>query len=337
MLKDYFNNEERKDFLIAGMLLDTMEKMKNEWQERGNLSKEEGKNLKTAFTFYTKFYNNVLSRLNQNEIKALCKRQQGQEILILDDHMKRKMMGKLKEGETEIRMNIEEFLDLCEQIMDVRCRNCTSSGDKCDLYSVLDTNSISEPTGMEYKEAKCKYAYEGDTKKELSNIQKLKEAVREYQKLKNSLREALKVSENKVNELKCSKEQDLKKYTKDTIELKQQLKKAEESSILKTQEKQKAFDIKIQEHEDYKIKVEKQMEHLRIRLAEQTRIAAEEKNKARNERRKIIEVEQQIEGVLEEEFNDIRRRLGFNIENIRHNINKNTLKTNNNLKQNTRK
>ena len=59
-MKDYFTNNELNDLLFVSYLIERNSGTVNEWEARGNLTKEEAKCLRMATTYTKKFLTKVM-------------------------------------------------------------------------------------------------------------------------------------------------------------------------------------------------------------------------------------------------------------------------------------
>ena len=95
-MKKYLNSDEMMDFLMTYHLAEVSEKVVNSWTDRGNMTKNEAKYLRTAITYTRKFMTEVLLRLDEKERKKVAQRTikaSEKPILFLDEWMKQRIMG----------------------------------------------------------------------------------------------------------------------------------------------------------------------------------------------------------------------------------------------------
>lgn len=170
-LKDYLNSEELNDFMLIGTLLDTtanivnstipdklktLGKIRIAWDTRGNLTKEEHKSIKTAETYLTKAYSSILNRLNKDEAIKIGKRLSSFNFRILDKYTLDKLNRETNDKFINAIVPREQFMDWCEEIMEVKCKGCTQDRQACKLREVFEENFIQEADwGLD----NCRYAY----------------------------------------------------------------------------------------------------------------------------------------------------------------------------------
>jgi len=163
-MKDYLNAQEMNDVMLIGILLDKTVVIREEWDKRGNLTKEEHKTLKTAQTYLIKFYNSLISRLNTKEVKKMMKRTSDFELKIIDKYTLRRLQGTWQEEMKIAHVDREEFEDFCDQIMQIKCKGCKKHFSQCILYDIFYNNFVPE-SGWNLEN--CRYAYtEISSKKE---------------------------------------------------------------------------------------------------------------------------------------------------------------------------
>jgi hypothetical protein len=167
-MRDYLRADEKNQLLIIMMFLDNTEGerrldghpiisgMVDEWDKRGILTGSEKKSLKTALTYLKKFSNEVVSRLNTDEIKTINKKLENCQFKMLDantlEKLRRDTYNKLKNAVVPR----EQFLDLCEHIMENNCKGCTKNWCDCRLHEIFEDNFI--PESMWNKD-NCKFSY----------------------------------------------------------------------------------------------------------------------------------------------------------------------------------
>ena len=293
MLKDYLNAEERKDILSIGFLLDIVATVKEQWGATTTITKEEQKNLRTSYTFLHKFYEALIGRMSNKEIEALSKRQSSCEMFILDAHTKRKIYGSLADNQKDIKMNVDEFFDFCEQIQDIRCRNCQEKPGECDLYEVLDTNCVAD-AGEDLPT--CRYAYTGKTERAMSETQKLKDRIKGIDKENRSVKKDLEESKKEIKELEFA----VKLASKSMLEiddLKNQRDTREQMYQKKAKEQEERWDAYTKGIMDKYIDMNKTIEEQENKFKFMQGTAESAKYGARVERRKVLDLEEQIKNI----------------------------------------
>lgn len=176
--KDYLSAQEINDLMILGTLLDTTaaiigvgnytnptsQKIRKSWKDRNFLTKDEHRFLKTAETNMTKFYESVIYRLNPEEVKKIYKRSANFNFRILDEFTLKKINRDYSDRMKMAGVPREMFENWCEEILQVKCKNCTEHWNNCKLHEVFDDNLVPESG---WCLDNCKYAYTKIEKKEV--------------------------------------------------------------------------------------------------------------------------------------------------------------------------
>ena len=130
--------------------------MLEEWSKRGNMSKDEHKNLKTAETFLRKFLASVYERLSKKQQNELKKKLVKFDFKLIDDFTLKKIDRSIADKAHNATMPRQQFYDWCVEIMEVKCNGCTKDWNTCDLHEVFDNNLVPE-SGFDCQN--CKFAY----------------------------------------------------------------------------------------------------------------------------------------------------------------------------------
>lgn len=170
IVKKYLSQQELNNFLLVGVLLDTAATVRKEWMERGNLTKEEHKFLKTAETNMTKFYENVMNRLDNSELEKIAKKSAKFTFRILDDYTLNKLNRDTIDKMKNAAVPREQFESWCSEIMEVHCRGCTKNQEGCELNTIFEDNFVPEST---WSLENCRYAY--NERDKIKDIKKIKE------------------------------------------------------------------------------------------------------------------------------------------------------------------
>lgn len=170
----YLNREEKNQMMTIMAVAQQMEGYRNlagvkappmweDWTNRDFMTKEEKKYLKMAHTYMIKFFERVISRLDEREHETLKKQLIKFDFKLVDDYTMQKIFRDMKDKMKEIVMDRELFYNLCEDIMHVNCRGCNKDGETCPIRAAFEDNMVPE-YGQEIPN--CKYAYLEIKKKE---------------------------------------------------------------------------------------------------------------------------------------------------------------------------
>lgn len=153
-MKKYMNAQEVNDFLIMSMAGESAKDILDGWGD--NMSKEERKALKTAYTWFKKFQTSVIQRMDKPTQDKLLKRSSKFQIKILDEYSTQQIMGTFENALKIIHMTRDQLDDLAEQSIEFNCRGCKKDYKSCQLHDVFYDNFILESShGLE----NCRYAY----------------------------------------------------------------------------------------------------------------------------------------------------------------------------------
>ncbi len=134
-----------------------------DWKDRNFLTKDEGKNVKTAHTYLIKFFNSVLERLNAKEKGLIQKQLEKFDFKIVDDYTMQKIFRDMSNHLVNAVVPRQQFENWCCEIMACNCKDCTKHWDGCELYKVFEDNFV--PDGG-FEMDNCKFAYKLPLKKE---------------------------------------------------------------------------------------------------------------------------------------------------------------------------
>jgi len=168
-VRDYLNATEKTQFMVLQSIVQMMDGLRNagvdgpkvssmleDWSKRGNMTKDEHKNLKTAETYMRKFLASVYGRLSQKEQDVIKKKLVKFDFKLVDDYTFKQINRDINDKITNATMKRQQFYDWCEEIMNVKCNGCTKDWNECRLHGVFEDNFVPE-SGFNCKS--CKYAY----------------------------------------------------------------------------------------------------------------------------------------------------------------------------------
>jgi hypothetical protein len=168
-LRDYLNANEKNQFFVLLSVAQLMEGKRNngvdgprigtileEWSKRGNMTKEEHKNLKTSQTYLNKFISSVYDRLSPKERAIIDKKSTKFDFKLIDDYTLKQVNRDIADKINNAVVPRQEFYEWCAEIMSAKCNGCTKDWNTCDLHQVFDNNLVPE-SGFNCQN--CKYAY----------------------------------------------------------------------------------------------------------------------------------------------------------------------------------
>lgn len=155
--KNYLNSAECLDFMMLSSLMAHLDQMVDNWCARQVVSSDESRSLKMANTYVKKFLSSLLGRLDNKEKEKIDRKMKTNTVRLYDRYTIDKLN---RESENTLKNTVvdrELFDKFCEEIMDVRCRNCNKEWVDCELHTLFEENLIPEPTGYDCKN--CRYAF----------------------------------------------------------------------------------------------------------------------------------------------------------------------------------
>jgi len=168
-MRDYLNSTEKTQFMVLQSIVQMMNGLRNagvdgpkissmleDWSKRGNMTKDEHKNLKTAETYMRKFLASVYGRLSKKEQEVIKKKLIKFDFKLVDDYTLTQINRDINDKITNATMKRQQFYDWCSEIMDVKCNGCTKNWNECQLHEVFEDNFVPESG---FNCANCKYAY----------------------------------------------------------------------------------------------------------------------------------------------------------------------------------
>lgn len=163
--RGYLNSEEKNFYMIAKAFIQTINGQRNlnnkvtneiwtEWSNRGMMTPLMQKNLKLVKTYLTKFCVEIEENLDTNELKKLDKQLLKFDYKLIDDYTLKKLLRDINDNLKYIVIEREKFIDIIEDIAQVRCVGCTDDYKKCVIHKALD--DMNTPYGGE--QPNCPYA-----------------------------------------------------------------------------------------------------------------------------------------------------------------------------------
>lgn len=159
-LKKYLNSAEILDMMYVARLLDSVEAIKDIWDDRRNFDYEEIRKLDAGIKNIRASFMSIVGRMGYEKLNSFKNRYKDFDIRLIDNYVQKKLDKELREKLEKHEKNNEHYLDLLELTFDSNCKGCTKSFAECDLYNHLELNSVMELDPSHHKDKKCKFAYE---------------------------------------------------------------------------------------------------------------------------------------------------------------------------------
>lgn len=155
--KDYLTSQECLEIMMIVSLQQTICRMIDSWVERGATTTLEGKSLKMARTYISKFLESIFTRLSKEEIKKLNRKMEINTVRLYDKYELDSLNKKIESTYEKTVLDSDQYCLLCENIMDVNCKDCNKDYKSCDIYTLFDSTLAPEPSECKQN---CKYSYE---------------------------------------------------------------------------------------------------------------------------------------------------------------------------------
>lgn len=163
--RGYLNVEEKNFYFIAKAFIQYIEGERNlenkrtneiwvEWGKRGMITSDMSKNLKLTRTYLKKFCYELEEHLDENEKKRLAKQVMKFDYRLIDDYTLKKLFRDMEDRYKYVSIEREKFIDVIEDIAQVRCVGCIDDYKTCVIHKALE--DINTPYLGE--EPNCPYA-----------------------------------------------------------------------------------------------------------------------------------------------------------------------------------
>lgn len=127
------------------------------WESSGIITKEQRKNLKMALTYMKKFSSSVFNdNLDVKTKENVLKKNVKWEFKLIDDYTVQKIYSMIKNIK-EVQLTLDEFYDMVDASLYVRCRNCSKDRNECTFRDFLEDKMVPKPNDGECPN--CEYAY----------------------------------------------------------------------------------------------------------------------------------------------------------------------------------
>lgn len=161
----YLNSEEKNFYMISKAFIQTIDGQRNlnnritdeiwsEWDKRGMITPDMKKHLKLVRTYLKKFCYEIEENLDDVELNKLNKQLMKFDYKLIDDYTVKKLLRDINDNLKYIVIERDKFIDIVEDIAQVRCVGCTDDYKTCVIYKALDDMS----TPYLGEQVNCPYA-----------------------------------------------------------------------------------------------------------------------------------------------------------------------------------
>lgn len=156
-MKTYLSAKEMNDLLFTFQMSVEIADMIENWDQRGNLTKSERKNLKTSCTFANKAIKEVLERMDPKVQEQFIKRTVraiNEPIRIVDKWTLDRVFGQFETEYEVVKIERNKFEKIAFLGMKANCEDCSRHFSVCELHDLLVENLV--PTAEQL--TNCPYA-----------------------------------------------------------------------------------------------------------------------------------------------------------------------------------
>ena len=128
------------------------------WAEKGIITVEQKKNLKTATTFFNKFINGVFNdNLDVTSKDKVIAQLLKFDFRLIDDHTVQQLYRLMNSVTKEFHLSQDEFFNMVEAKMEINCKGCNRDRCSCELRTFFESKFV--PPANEGNKCNCEYSY----------------------------------------------------------------------------------------------------------------------------------------------------------------------------------
>ena len=138
-MKTYLSAKEMNDLLFTFQMSVEIADMIENWDQRGNLTKSERKNLKTSCTFANKAIKEVLERMDPKVQEQFIKRTVraiNEPIRIVDKWTLDRVFGQFETEYEVVKIERNKFEKIAFLGMKANCEDCSRHFSVCELHDL---------------------------------------------------------------------------------------------------------------------------------------------------------------------------------------------------------
>jgi hypothetical protein len=155
--RDYLRTNERMELCtMKYMQLHSM-MIWEAWQNNNFITEEEKKLMEITIESARDFVQSVRDRINKKDNDMIAKKMQSFDIRYVDRYTIEQLNRDVAKKTEFAKIPMEQWLKWCEEMISIKCKNCQTHCDSCELYDAFDDNFVPEFDGWNLPN--CKYAY----------------------------------------------------------------------------------------------------------------------------------------------------------------------------------
>lgn len=139
-IKKRLTQKQRRELFQLEMMYAVVRSFAEQFDRDSILTKENAKFVKIALSFIEKVIHNILTELEEKEKQKYQNWAKKFRVAFLDEEsvLDRKIVEKLEKYADKYVLSEEEFLDLAENAIEVRCKGCQKEDyEKCRFYTTM--------------------------------------------------------------------------------------------------------------------------------------------------------------------------------------------------------
>ena len=163
--RGYFSLQELNTYLVLNSIIQmlygrrTTDNKKHEqfWKEledKGMITAEEKKNLKSSYTFLKKYLESAYNNLDKPTQNKIDKQADKFDFRLVDDYTFKRIIRDISKEMDYAKIKRKDFEEILEDVAEIKCVGCTQDYKECSLFKVMDQCLLKYGEGT----GKCPYA-----------------------------------------------------------------------------------------------------------------------------------------------------------------------------------
>lgn len=163
--RGYFSSQELNTYLVLNSIIQmldgrrTIDNKKHEqfWKEledKGMITAEEKKNLKSSYTFLKKYLESAYNNLDKPTQNKIDKQADKFDFRLVDDYTFKRIIRDISKEMDYAKIKRKDFEEILEDVAEIKCVGCTQDYKECSLFKVMDQCLLKYGEGT----GKCPYA-----------------------------------------------------------------------------------------------------------------------------------------------------------------------------------
>ena len=125
-----------------------------ELEDKGMITAEEKKNLKSSYTFLKKYLESAYNNLDKPTQNKIDKQADKFDFRLVDDYTFKRIIRDISKEMDYAKIKRKDFEEILEDVAEIKCVGCTQDYKECSLFKVMDQCLLKYGEGT----GKCPYA-----------------------------------------------------------------------------------------------------------------------------------------------------------------------------------